>query len=55
MSISSVLPGVVPVQPPAASESFGGLGGVGLGVVIFIAVFLGIVFVWLIKNTGRRD
>ena len=55
MSISSLLPGGALSQPPAASESFGGLGAVGLGVVIFIAVFLGIVFVWLIKNTGRRD
>ena len=55
MSIPSSLADWAPAQPPAASESFGGLGAVGLGVVIFIAVFLGIVFVWLIKNTGRRD
>jgi len=55
MSISSSLPGWAPIQPPAASESFGGLGAVGLGVVIFIIVFLSIVFVWLIRNTGRRD
>ena len=55
MSISSLLPGGALSQPPAASESFGGLGAVGLAVVIFIAVFLSIVVVWLIKNTGRRD
>lgn len=55
MSISSLLPGGALSQPPAASESFGGLGAVGLGVVIFVTVFLSIVVVWLIRNTGRRD
>jgi hypothetical protein len=55
MNICSPLSGWVIPQPPAASESFGGLGAVGLGVVIFIIVFLSIVFVWLIRNTGRRD
>ncbi|MBN1856697.1 MAG: hypothetical protein JW846_07090 [Dehalococcoidia bacterium] len=41
--------------PPAASEAFGGLGPLGLATVIFLVVFGGIVIVWLIKNTGRRD
>ena len=39
----------------AAAEPFWGLGKVGLGVVIFIAVFMTIVVAWLISNTGRRD
>ncbi len=39
----------------AASERFWGLGEVGLGVVLFITVFLVVVVAWLIQNTGRRD
>lgn len=39
----------------AATERFWGLGAVGLGVVIFITVFLVIVVGWLLHNTGRRD
>ena len=39
----------------AAAEPFWGLGKVGLGVVIFIAVFMTVVVAWLISNTGRRD
>ncbi len=39
----------------AATERFWGLGAVGLGVVIFITVFLVIVVAWLLHNTGRRD
>jgi hypothetical protein len=38
-----------------ASERFWGLGEVGLGVVLFITVFLVVVVAWLIQNTGRRD
>ena len=54
--ISAHLPfGETYVQPPAAAEAFGGLGPLGLAVVIFLAIFGGIVIVWLIKNTGRRD
>lgn len=39
----------------AAAEPFWGLGKVGFGVVVFIAVFLIVVVAWLISNTGRRD
>ncbi len=39
----------------AASERFWGLGEVGLGVVLFLTVFLIIVVGWLLHNTGRRD
>lgn len=39
----------------AASERFWGLGEVGLGVVLFITVFLVVVVGWLLHNTGRRD
>jgi hypothetical protein len=39
----------------AATERFWGLGAVGLGVVIFITIFLVIVVAWLLHNTGRRD
>ncbi len=49
-SVAQAMTGVA-----AASERFWGLGAVGLGVVIFIAVFLVIVVAWLLHNTGRRD
>ncbi len=39
----------------ATNERFWGLGEVGLGVVLFITVFLVIVVGWLLHNTGRRD
>jgi len=39
----------------AASERFWGLGEVGLGVVIFLTIFLVVVVAWLIHNTGRWD
>ena len=45
----------VMVGVAAATERFWGLGEVGLGVVIFIVVFLVVVVAWLIQNTGRRD
>jgi uncharacterized membrane protein len=48
--IESVMAGVA-----AATERFWGLGEVGLGVVIFITIFLVVVVAWLIQNTGRRD
>jgi hypothetical protein len=48
--LTSVLTGVT-----AASERFWGLGPVGLGVVIFLTVFIVIVVGWLLHNTGRRD
>ena len=43
------------LQGEAASERFWGLGDVGLAVVIFLVVFIGLVFWWLVINTGRRD
>ena len=45
----------VTVAVAAASERFWGLGEVGLGVVLFITVFLVVVVGWLLHNTGRRD
>ena len=41
--------------PASAAEPFWGLGKVGFGVVVFIAIFLTVVVAWLISNTGRRD
>lgn len=41
--------------PLAASERFWGLGEVGLGVVIFLTIFIVVVVAWLIHNTGRWD
>jgi len=55
MNIARLPLGETYVLPPAAPESFGGLGPLGLATVIFLAIFGGIVLVWLIKNTGRRD
>jgi hypothetical protein len=47
--------GSVSTGAAAATERFWGLGAVGLGVVIFVTVFLVIVVAWLLHNTGRRD
>jgi len=38
-----------------ASERFWGLGPVGLGVVIFLTIFIVVVVAWLLHNTGRWD
>ena len=55
MSFSAGLPGMALRTGTAASERFWGLGEVGLAVVIFLVVFIGLVFWWLVANTGRRD
>ena len=55
MSFSAWLPDVAFQVGASASERFWGLGEVGLAVVIFLVVFIGLVFWWLVINTGRRD
>ncbi len=45
----------LPTRLAAADERFWGLGEVGLGVVLFISIFLIVVVGWLLHNTGRRD
>lgn len=55
MSFISWLPGGGLLEGAAATERFWGLGEVGLAVVIFLAIFIGVVFWWLVINTGRRD
>ena len=37
------------------SSDFGGLGKEGLATVIFIAVLLLVVFIWLMNGTRKRD
>jgi hypothetical protein len=39
----------------AAGEAFGGLGRGGLIVVIVISVIAIVTFVWIFRETGRRD
>jgi hypothetical protein len=39
----------------AAAEPVWGLGKVGLGGVVLIAILRIVVVAWLISNTGRRD
>jgi len=55
MSFNIWLPGAPVLGGAGASERFWGLGEVGLAVVIFLVVFIGLVFWWLVVNTGRRD
>ncbi len=55
MSFISWLPGGGLLGEAAASERFWGLGEVGLAVVVFLVIFIGVVFWWLVINTGRRD
>ncbi|HUX48300.1 MAG TPA: hypothetical protein VMV76_03880 [Dehalococcoidia bacterium] len=39
----------------AAGETFGGLGRGGLIAVIVISVIAIVTFVWIFRETGRRD
>jgi len=39
----------------AAGEAFGGLGKGGLIAVIVISVIAIVTFVWIFRETGRRD
>jgi len=39
----------------AAGEAFGGLGRGGLIAVIVISVIAIVTFVWIFRETGRRD
>jgi hypothetical protein len=39
----------------AAGEVFGGLGKVGLITVIVVSVIVVVAFVWIFRETGRRD
>jgi hypothetical protein len=55
MNFTAWLPGGALLEGAAASERFWGLGPVGLAIVIFLVVFIGVVFWWLVINTGRRD
>jgi len=39
----------------AASEAFGGLGKAGLITIIVVSIIAIITFVWIFRETGRRD
>ena len=39
----------------AAGEAFGGLGKTGLIAIIVISVIVVVTFVWIFRETGRRD
>lgn len=39
----------------AAGEAFGGLGKGGLITVIVVSVIAVVTFVWIFRETGRRD
>jgi hypothetical protein len=39
----------------AASEAFGGLGKAGLITVIVVSVIAIVTFVWIFRETGKRD
>jgi hypothetical protein len=39
----------------AAGEAFGGLGKAGLITIIVISIIAIVTFVWIFRETGRRD
>ena len=39
----------------AANEAFGGLGKAGLITIIVISLIIIVTFVWIFRETGRRD
>ena len=39
----------------AASEAFGGLGKAGLITVIVVSVIAIVTFIWIFRETGKRD
>ena len=39
----------------AAGEAFGGLGKAGLITIIVVSIIVIITFVWIFRETGRRD
>jgi hypothetical protein len=39
----------------AAGEAFGGLGKAGLITIIVVALIAIVAFVWIFRETGRRD
>ncbi len=45
----------VGVAPYAAGEAFGGLGKGGLITIIVVSVIAIAAFVWIFRETGKRD
>jgi hypothetical protein len=43
------------ITAPAAGESFGGLGRAGLITVIVVSLLIIVTFVWIFRETGRRE
>jgi len=39
----------------AAGEAFGGLGKAGLITIIIVSIIAIVTFVWIFRETGRRD
>jgi hypothetical protein len=39
----------------AAGEAFGGLGKTGLITIIVVSIIVIVTFVWIFRETGRRD
>jgi hypothetical protein len=39
----------------AAGEAFGGLGKAGLVTIIVVSIIAIVTFVWIFRETGRRD
>ncbi|MFW6105306.1 MAG: hypothetical protein ACOC7P_01850 [Chloroflexota bacterium] len=39
----------------AAGEAFGGLGKAGLITIIVVSIIVIITFVWIFRETGRRE
>jgi hypothetical protein len=39
----------------AADEAFGGLGKAGLITIIVVSIIAIVTFVWIFRETGRRD
>ena len=39
----------------AASEAFGGLGKAGLITIIVVSIIAIVTFVWIFRETGKRD
>jgi len=39
----------------AAGEAFGGLGKAGLITIIVVSIIAIVTFVWIFRETGRRD
>jgi hypothetical protein len=43
------------ITSAAAGEAFGGLGRVGLITVIVVSLVIIVAFVWIFRETGRRE